>query len=523
MRVAVAPPGWRFVDGQRDGGTVFRREGDTTGPVTPHNGKARRPEAEAPPCDWAKLAAQYRDALDDAAAQRWAERLGVSVEALRLIGAGQTAGDTLTVPEHDGAGRVVGISTRAADGRKSAMKGSRRGLVLPADLGQPSDPVLVVEGASDVAAALTLGLAAVGRSSCAAGAEMVAELLQGREVMVVGERDEKSDGRWPGRDGARSVAAKLAERWGRPVRWTLPPAPAKDLRAWLLAVEALERDEAADMTAAGRELLAAMEAAAVQGGTVAGAAMVPAAGAPPAGPMTRSEALEAADRIGALARAALQNTIDLALAVADWYDRGGPAAVARTDGMPATHAFLAARIDCSRQRVGQLVEAGRTLRACADVPVTGSLTERALRPLARLPLAERSAALARAVKLSRTAWECEEGRRAARGLAPRRGGPSVREVDCRHAVAELGAAPRKGGNRGCPLVPAINRLAAQAEAECRHAVAEQLRVAAELAQAELAQAPTPDVPPDLIPVRDDTATTVAPVVFDFMGAPGAGR
>ena len=68
----------------------------------------------------------------------------------------------------------------------------------------------------------------------------MAVLLDGYagEIIVVGERDAKPDGRWPGRDGARSVAKELAKRLGREVRWILPPEGAKDMRSYLEAHDA---------------------------------------------------------------------------------------------------------------------------------------------------------------------------------------------------------------------------------------------------------------------------------------------
>lgn len=106
----------------------------------------------------------------------------------------------------------------------------------PADLAErlkAAACVLVVEGGSDVAAALELGLCAVGRPSSAAGVDDLAELLVGRPVLVLGERDEKPDGRHPGKAGAVSIARGLSERWGKPVSWALPLDGAKDLRQWL--------------------------------------------------------------------------------------------------------------------------------------------------------------------------------------------------------------------------------------------------------------------------------------------------
>ena len=104
----------------------------------------------------------------------------------------------------------------------------------------------------------TLGLAAVGRPNNRS-AKHLAEMLDGRDVLVVGENDEKPDGSWPGRDGAVAVARSLAKTWGKPVRWTLPPEGTKDVRAWLngRGVELEDRDA---LVAAGKELLEALEA-----------------------------------------------------------------------------------------------------------------------------------------------------------------------------------------------------------------------------------------------------------------------
>jgi hypothetical protein len=44
------------------------------------------------------------------------------------------------------------------------------------------------------------------------------QLLHGRRILVVGERDQKPDGPWPGRDGAQRVASEIARVWDRAVR-----------------------------------------------------------------------------------------------------------------------------------------------------------------------------------------------------------------------------------------------------------------------------------------------------------------
>ncbi len=160
--------------------------------------------------------------------------LGVSVSALRELATGWD-GKAWTIPERNGTGLIVGVSRRFEDGAKRCAKGSRRGLTYSSKWKMLCGPVLIVEGASDVAAGITLGLAAVGRPSNTGGRDMLAELFRTseRKLIVIGERDRKPDGRWPGMEGRNSIAAGLGKRLGRIVIARLLPDDAKDLRVWL--------------------------------------------------------------------------------------------------------------------------------------------------------------------------------------------------------------------------------------------------------------------------------------------------
>jgi len=258
MRAGDKPAGMKRGTTDAEGGTLYHVEGKHNGhtskrtphkQATPHPTKTKlnlhaivtslqvklTPERLAelsevtgvPAEGWAALAPGWCDAAD-----------------LRTLHAGGTGWDdypagAFAFPEYDGRGRMVGISLRTIDGRKGAPSGAatgcKRGLVVPANLHEQSGPVLAVEGASDVAACAALGIPAVGRPSNRAGASDLADLLDGMPVLVVGERDGKVGGAWPGRDGAKAVAQHLAGRWGEPVCWTLPPDGVKDLRAWFKA------------------------------------------------------------------------------------------------------------------------------------------------------------------------------------------------------------------------------------------------------------------------------------------------
>jgi hypothetical protein len=89
-----------------------------------------------------------------------------------------------------------------------------------------------------------MGLAGIGRPSANAGVKHLAELLadipENRDIIVLGEVDAKSSGKWPGRDGAISVAEKLATELGRKVFWALSPDGAKDVRAWLISQQEVD-------------------------------------------------------------------------------------------------------------------------------------------------------------------------------------------------------------------------------------------------------------------------------------------
>jgi hypothetical protein len=140
-----------------------------------------------------------------------------------------------TFPEAN-AGGVTGILCRYAKGDKLRLKGSLCGLILPDHWAEGEGPLFLVEGPTDTAAMLALGLPAIGRPSNTGGVDCLVELLRDfpaeRDLVVVGEHDSKPDGKWPGRDGAIGTAEKLAWTLHRHIAYVFPPAGWKDVRAW---------------------------------------------------------------------------------------------------------------------------------------------------------------------------------------------------------------------------------------------------------------------------------------------------
>ncbi len=178
-----------------------------------------------PPQDLASLCQQSQRQLDPSLLRRLSGWLGVSEQSLQRLEIGWD-GRAFTFPMSDEFGRVVGIRLRWPDGHKTCITGSRTGLFTPTGL-STTGSLLILEGESDTAAALTLGLNVIGRAGCGQSVKMVCRYCHGRDgVVVFGDND------GPGRRGAQHLAHALALYCGS-VRMAFPPDGTKDLRAWL--------------------------------------------------------------------------------------------------------------------------------------------------------------------------------------------------------------------------------------------------------------------------------------------------
>ena len=147
-------------------------------------------------------------------------------------------GKCWTFPERDSQGQIIGVGLRFENHKKISAAGSRRGLSIPAGWKDRPGALYLVEGPSDTLAMTAAGLAAIGRPSNVGGVKILAELIQhecpDREIIWMGENDQKPDGSWPGRDESKRSAAKLASELRRSILFALPPGPnEKDVRSWL--------------------------------------------------------------------------------------------------------------------------------------------------------------------------------------------------------------------------------------------------------------------------------------------------
>lgn len=181
-----------------------------------------------------------------------ASLLHVSPHSLRLLGVGvgfdHDGREFMSFPSRGKDGEVIGIVRRYWDGSKKTMRGtSNAGVFIVPGWWTLEGPVMVVEGASDVAALTTAGLCSIGRPSNTGGWSIICEYIKrraaGRDVVVIGENDRKPERMglvpgcdlecegcmwcWPGRYGAIETASQI---WAR---WKMCHPSYKDVRAWL--------------------------------------------------------------------------------------------------------------------------------------------------------------------------------------------------------------------------------------------------------------------------------------------------
>lgn len=191
-------------------------------------------KAEVIHVDSAKLVDTWRKQYGLSSLAYLAQTLGVDVKALELL-------ECVKAPQHlvwgfpmrDGRGFIIGIRMRHANGRKWCEPGGHNGLFVP---NKYSDgEITICEGPTDTAAALSLGLNAIGRFNCCGGIGMIQEHIKKAHIKrativadVDNDRVVNGSTINPGIQGAIA----LAEVLGIPTRCVT--LPTKDIRNFLL-------------------------------------------------------------------------------------------------------------------------------------------------------------------------------------------------------------------------------------------------------------------------------------------------
>lgn len=165
-----------------------------------------------------------------------AKQLGVSEQSLMMLGCVHSNQHKVWAwPMRSGDGSLIGIRMRHENGRKWALEGSRNGLFIPSC--EAMTEAIVTEGPTCAAAALTMGMFAIGRPSCSGGVnDLIAAIkrLKIRRVSIIADVDQdkthKNGSTYnPGIDGARKLAELL------PVPSRIVTLPCKDLRSFVQA------------------------------------------------------------------------------------------------------------------------------------------------------------------------------------------------------------------------------------------------------------------------------------------------
>lgn len=213
--------------------------------------------------DLTGLAARFEEALCEAELARLASSLGLSSESLRALGVGLVLPSDMeglgfrghqlafSFPMEDGRGNVCGIRLRLENGKKFAVRGGHEGIFVPRET-EARSILFLVEGPTDAAAMLDLGLLAIGRPNCCGGVKPVCRLihsLRAEQVVVVADADR------PGISGAEHVAQATRCECAD-VRVIQPPSGHKDIREWTAAGADKEQVLELVANASQRELIA---------------------------------------------------------------------------------------------------------------------------------------------------------------------------------------------------------------------------------------------------------------------------
>ena len=186
---------------------------------------------EPPKIDAEKMIDSWLKSTTRADLKTESEMLGVSLESLvSLKCCWSEEWQSWAFPMRNGCGKICGIRLRFNDGRKLAVTGSRQGNFIP--WRHCNKRAYLVEGPTDTAAMLTIGLFCIGRPSCSGGVlelKQALHLIRIEELVIIADNDHDRltpDGRKynPGMDGAKSLIRQI------PVKSCIITMPTKDIR-----------------------------------------------------------------------------------------------------------------------------------------------------------------------------------------------------------------------------------------------------------------------------------------------------
>lgn len=210
-------------------GWIHMRDGKALPPVRKYE------ERPAPVLNAALKLASWSRSVLNGSVKDFAVSIGVSSDALFSLGC-QPAPyhKTFAFPMRDGNNNIVGIRLRHENGKKWAETGSHQGLFIPQC--ESKREIILTEGPTDCAAALTIGMYGIGRPTCSGGIndlKLLVKRLKIRRATIIADCDtdrvHKETGAVsnPGISGAHGLSQHLE------IPTRIVTLPTKDLRSFV--------------------------------------------------------------------------------------------------------------------------------------------------------------------------------------------------------------------------------------------------------------------------------------------------
>lgn len=198
-----------------------------------HTAASVPPQPLAAPKNFTTLSVAYATAITPTQRGSLATQLGVSSASLEQLCVGWSSHlSVYTAPMYNDQWDTIGIHTRNLEGEKRVIAGSGVGLFIPAGFRSRPGVTFITEGLSDTAAAIDVGLNAVGRFNAGTCTEILVTLLAEHSVYII------ADNGATGIRGAAElqVALKSVTKSVHLIYIPSGATPAKDLRELLCAV-----------------------------------------------------------------------------------------------------------------------------------------------------------------------------------------------------------------------------------------------------------------------------------------------
>lgn len=211
-----------------------------TGAPLPESHRAPAKERPIPIINFSERLDQWRSKYGSSSLTYLARKLGITEKSLELTSCTKhPQHGAWCWPMRDGKNHIIGIRIRHENGSKWSETGSQNGLFLP-QIEVPKE-IAICEGPTDTAAALSIGLYAIGRFNCCGGIHQIQEFIKNKNVKRITiiadvDQDRVIEGRLlnPGIRGAEA----LQEHIGIPS--CILTLPSKDMRQFVASGGSLD-------------------------------------------------------------------------------------------------------------------------------------------------------------------------------------------------------------------------------------------------------------------------------------------